>query len=229
MRPAIERLIGYRFHDGGLLEEALTHKSYAYERGAARHNERLEFLGDSALAAVVARLLFIEHPEEDEGRLSKMKSTLVSRGTLAIWARDLGIGPFLLLGQGEESTGGRDRSSILSNALEALIGAVYLDGGFEAAHDFIHRCFLDGREEFVETDFKSRLQEVVQKRHKVPPDYETVETEGPDHDKTFRVRVRLGKKLLGSGEGKTKKDAEQEAARDALARLGPPPKGKRAG
>lgn len=215
----LEELVGHRFRDPSLLEEALTHKSYAYERSALRHNERLEFLGDSVLAAVVAHRLFLDHPGEDEGRLSKHKASLVSRPTLARWADSVGLGAHLRLGAGEESTGGRVRPSILSNALEALIGALYLDGGYEAARKFVESRFLLARDEFVETDFKSRLQEVVQKRHKVPPEYRLVETSGPDHDKTFQVAVIVGSKTLGGGSGKTKKEAEQDAARDALKRL----------
>lgn len=215
-----EDLLGHGFRDPSLLDEALTHKSYAYERSALRHNERLEFLGDSVLAAVVAHRLFLDHPGEDEGRLSKLKASLVSRATLARWAEQIDLGPHLKLGAGEESTGGRERPSILSNALEAVIGALYLDGGYEAARKFVTTRFLTARDEFVESDFKSRLQEVVQKRHKVPPDYRLLETSGPDHDKTFKVTVLVGSRTLGSGKGKTKKEAEQDAAQNALKRLG---------
>ncbi len=213
---SLSELVGHGFRDPSLLEEALTHKSYAYERGTLRHNERLEFLGDSVLAAVVAHRLFLDHPAEDEGRLSKHKASLVSRPTLARWADEAGLGPHLKLGSGEESTGGRVRPSILANALEAVIGALYLDGGYEAARRFVEGRFLEARAAFVETDFKSRLQEVVQKRHKVPPEYRLVETAGPDHDKTFSVTVLVGARTLGTGSGKTKKEAEQDAARDAL-------------
>lgn len=215
----IEAVVGYRFKDGALLQEALTHKSYAFERGAPRHNERLEFLGDSVLAAVVAHRLFDLYPGEDEGRLSKMKAALVSRATLARWSADMGLGAHLLLGSGEESTGGRERPSILSNALEALIGAVYLDGGYRQASQFIHRRLLAQDESIVETDYKSRLQEIVQKRFKTPPDYRLVKATGPDHDKTFSVKVQMGGEVLGSGKGKSKKEAEQAAARDALQNL----------
>ncbi|HBL16829.1 MAG: ribonuclease III [Elusimicrobia bacterium GWA2_69_24] len=215
----LEEVIGYHFRNPALSREALTHKSYAYEKGELAHNERLEFLGDSVLAALVAHLLFAEHPEEDEGRLSKRKAALVSRSSLAAWAERLGLGRHMLLGTGEESTGGRTRPSILANALEALLGAVYLDGGFAAARDMLQRCCLDSGAEFVETDFKSRLQELVQKKHKVTPEYKLVETSGPDHDKSFSVEVTLGSRTLGEGDGKTKKEAEQAAASDALNRL----------
>jgi ribonuclease-3 len=219
MSASIEDVIGYRFRDAGLLREALTHKSHAFEKGIARHNERLEFLGDSVLAAVAAHRLFERYPDCDEGRLSKMKASLVSRATCAQLAQELDLGRFLLLGSGEEATGGRQRPSILSNALEAVIGAVYLDGGFDAARRVVVAHFPDFGEGFEETDYKSRLQEIVQKRHKVPPSYRLVKTTGPDHDKTFAVRVQLGSRTLGSGNGKTKKEAEQVAARDALRKL----------
>lgn len=219
MTPSIEEVIGYTFRDKELLLEALTHKSYAFERDIEAHNERLEFLGDSVLSVVVARLLFDEHPEEDEGRLSKHRASLVSRASLARWAERIELGVHLRLGTGEESTGGRSRPSLLANALEAVIGAVFIDGGFDAADDFVHRCFLDERGAFVETDFKSRLQEMVQKRHQSMPDYAILNATGPDHDKTFTVEVSFGSKSLGTGTGKTKKEAEQEAARDALLRL----------
>jgi ribonuclease-3 len=219
MPAPVEEIIGHSFVNGELLEEALTHKSHAFERGGGRHNERLEFLGDSVLAAVVAHHLFTEHPQEDEGRLSKMKAALVSRAALGKSAENLKLGIYMRLGQGEESTGGRERPSILSNALEAVIGAVYLDGGYKNAEQFIYRCILDKRDSFVETDYKSCLQEIVQKRHKVPPSYELLETAGPDHDKTFTVRVSLGSRRLGTGTGKTKKEAEQAAAHAAMKRM----------
>jgi len=219
MSASIEDVIGYRFRDAGLLREALTHKSHAFEKGIARHNERLEFLGDSVLAAVAAHRLFERYPDCDEGRLSKMKASLVSRATCAQLATGLDLGRFLLLGSGEEAMGGRQRPSILSNALEALIGAVYLDGGYDAARRVVEAHFPDFGEGFEETDHKSRLQELVQKRHKVPPSYRLVKTTGPDHDKTFAVRVQLGSRTLGAGNGKTKKEAEQAAARDALRKL----------
>ncbi|MFH1725934.1 MAG: ribonuclease III [Elusimicrobiota bacterium] len=216
---SIEDAIGYRFRDDRLLREAVTHKSRAYEKGTSEHNERLEFLGDSVLAVVVARVLFDEYPGEDEGRLSKRKAALVSRPTLAGWADRIDLGRYVLLGSGEEATGGRRRPSILANALEALIGAVYVDGGFAAASRVIHACFLDERDAFVERDFKSRFQEMVQKRHKVPPEYVLVKASGPEHDKTFSVKVRMGSRIYGTGHGKTKKEAEQAAASDALKRF----------
>jgi len=215
----LDEVIGYRFRNADLLKEALSHKSFASESKSAIYNERLEFLGDSILAAVVAHQLYVDYPQDAEGGLSKKKAVMVSRPSLADWATELNLGAYLFLGVGEESSGGRLRQSLLSNALEALIGAIYLDGGYAAAEKFIKRWYTDQHGSLVEADHKSRLQEVLQKKYKVPPTYEMTEAEGPDHDKTFRVSVILGKKALGKGEGKTKKEAEQAAARDALGNM----------
>lgn len=218
MTLPLEEVIGYRFKDPALLQEALSHRSFASESKTGVYNERLEFLGDSILAAVVAHELYAAHPSDAEGSLSKKKSQLVSRPSLARWAAELDLGKHLLLGVGEETSGGRSRQSLLANALEALIGAIYLDGGYAAAGRFIRHCL--GRHGLVEeTDHKSRLQEVLQKRYKVPPAYEVEHSAGPDHDKTFQVVVHLGRKVLGKGSGKTKKEAEQAAARAALEQM----------
>jgi ribonuclease-3 len=215
----LETVVGYRFRNPGLLKLALSHKSYASESGSGSYNERLEFLGDSVLAAVVAHQLFDEYPDEPEGGLSKKKSMLVSRPSLAAWAEELGLGAHLLLGVGEETTGGRTRQSLLANAVEALIGAIYLDGGYEPAATFVRAWCGRKHGSLLETDHKSRLQELLQKRHKTPPSYELVSAEGPEHDKTFSVLVRLAGRELGRGVGKNKKEAEQSAARDALSRM----------
>jgi ribonuclease III len=203
---SIERLIGYSFKNKDLLKEALTHKSYSTERGQILHNERFEFLGDSVLGLIVSYYLFIEHPSQDEGYLSKIKSVLVSRANLACWANSLNLGEHLFLGTGEQQTGGTKRGSILSNTFEALIGAIYLDGGLEAASIFIKR-WLHGQDMggMEEQDYKSALQEIVQKRLKRPPEYEIITAEGPEHDKVFTVRVLIGKKALGMGSGKKQK------------------------
>ncbi|MFA6092819.1 MAG: ribonuclease III [Elusimicrobiota bacterium] len=221
MQQSLSEALGYNFDRQDLLEEALTHKSYAFENGNCPHNERLEFLGDSVLAAVTAHHLFERYPAEDEGRLSKMKAALVSRPTLARWAETFRLADHLRLGSGEESTGGRERPSILSNAMEAVLGAVYLDGGYAAARTLILRCLESESVDIDETDYKSRLQEIVQKRHKTPPDYKLIKTSGPDHDKTFQVHVQYGARVLGAGCGKNKKEAEQAAAKDALQHLDP--------
>ncbi|OGS00326.1 MAG: ribonuclease III [Elusimicrobia bacterium RBG_16_66_12] len=219
MAEPLEEVIGYRFGDAGLLKLAMSHKSFTSESGSGACNERLEFLGDSVLAAVVAHQLFSEYPDEPEGNLSKKKSLLVSRPSLAAWAEELGLGQHLYLGVGEETTGGRTRQSLLANALEALIGAIYLDGGYDAASVFIRTWCARRHGSLLETDHKSRLQEILQKKHKVPPTYEIASSAGPDHDKTFTVTVRIGEDRLGTGTGKSKKEAEQAAARDALSRM----------
>lgn len=219
MGEPLEAVIGYRFRNPDLLKLAMSHKSFASESGSGAYNERLEFLGDSVLAAVVAHQLFDEYPDDAEGGLSKKKSLLVSRPSLAAWGEELGLGAHLLLGIGEETTGGRTRQSLLANAVEALIGAVYLDGGYEPAAVFVRTWCARKHGSLLETDHKSRLQELLQKRHKTPPTYELASADGPDHDKTFRVLVRLADRELGRGSGKNKKEAEQAAARDALSRI----------
>lgn len=215
----LERALGARFKNRALLEEALTHKSYAMELGGALpYNERLEFLGDSVLSAAVAHYLFNRYPDVDEGRLSQLKSALVSRPSLTVWGRDLDVGQFLRLSEGENASGGRDRDSIVGNAMEALIGALYLDAGFDAARALIEKL-LAKRKRPVTVDHKSRLQEWVQQRYKAPPAYEVLRSFGPDHAKTFEVEVVVAMKRLGLGAGKTKKEAQQAAARDALKKI----------
>lgn len=217
-RP-LEEVVGYRFKDPALLKQALSHKSYASESGSGVYNERLEFLGDSVLASVVAHAVYAGYPDEPEGNLSKKKSLLVARPSLALWGEELGIGAHLHLGVGEESTGGRTRQSLLANAVEALIGAIYLDGGYDAAAKFIRAWYAERHGSLLETDHKSKLQEILQKRHKSPPTYETTSATGPDHDKVFLITVRIGERELGRGTGKSKKEAEQAAASDALAKM----------
>ena len=214
----IEKKIRVRFRNPKLLEEAFTHKSYAIEHGAPSNNERMEFLGDSVISAVVAHWLFKRFSAVDEGRLSKMKSQIVSRANLSLWAEDLQLGQYLFLSQGEEATGGRKRESLLGNVYEALVGAIFLDQGFAVAQRFIMR-HLSKKKRIVENDFKSRLQEIVQKKYKVPPSYCVVAETGPDHEKKFTLEVRINKRVLGLGEGRSKKEAEQLAAKEALKAL----------
>ncbi len=214
----LEKKIQIKFKNKALLEEALTHKSFAVEQGGVPFNERLEFLGDSVFNTVIATLLFQRYPDVDEGKLSKYKSQLVARPSLLAWGKLLKVGAFLNLSESEEMTGGRERESLLANVMEALIGAIYLDQGFEKAQEFILTHF-GKKKRIVENDFKSALQEMIQKKHKIPPSYTVIEEEGPDHDKVFHVEVRIKKKALGVGEGKSKKEAEQEAARAALKKL----------
>ncbi|MCM2267612.1 MAG: ribonuclease III [Elusimicrobiales bacterium] len=213
---SLEEVIGYRFRDKELLAEALTHKSHATEQGSPRHNERLEFLGDSVLGLVVSYYLFLKNPSEDEGFLSKTKSAMVSRANLARWAETLNLGRHLSLGAGEHLSGGSHRHSILANALEAVLGAVYLDGGLSCAEKIIIPWVEGQAPEKLDADNKSALQELIQKKHKRPPDYELMTETGPEHDKVFTVRVHLGKKTLGLGTGKNKKEAQQAAAKNAL-------------
>ncbi len=219
MYTDLEPIIGYCFRNKDILKEALTHKSFAGERRSARHNERLEFLGDSVLGAIVADYIYNQCPHEEEGVLSKVKANLVSRRNLYLWGKQLNLGQFMYLGHGELATGGRERESIISNAVEAVIGAVYLDGGYSAAETMILPWVRT--QELVQDvrDFKSILQEFLQKRGPHTPDYEVIQTVGPEHDKVFTVQVSLDGRVLGRGKGHNKKMAEQAAAQHALEQL----------
>ncbi|MDT3443776.1 MULTISPECIES: ribonuclease III [unclassified Pseudofrankia] len=211
--------------DPRLLDRALTHRSYAYENGNLPTNERLEFLGDAVLQLVVTDALYRRHPDLAEGALAKQRASVVNMRALAAVARDIGpagIGPYLLLGKGEETTGGRDKPSILADTLEALIGAVYLELGLEVASEFVHRHFdplLDeaaGRGAGL--DWKTSLQERTAELGMGPPDY-VVTDSGPDHAKRFRARARISDRIYGEGEGGSKKEAEQRAAEHAFVAL----------
>ena len=217
LRKELENIIKIKFNDKKLLELALTHKSYAFENGKNEWNERLEFLGDSILSAVVSSFLYKKHKEYDEGQLSKLKANLVSRTILAFWAKEIDLGKYLLFGKGEIFSGGRKRSSLLSNGMEALIGAVYLDQGFEVVRIFIEEKIKDVS--FTYKDYKSFLQEIVQSNNKIVPQYRVVKEEGPDHKKVFVIEVFWRNKLRGLGRGKNKKEAEQKAAKDALSKM----------
>jgi ribonuclease III len=224
---ALEERLGHRFQDPQMLERALTHRSRANEdaTGATIDNESLEFLGDAVLGFVMADLLFRDFPELDEGQKSKIKASLVSTTTLADLARELGLGQFLALGRGEEKTGGRNKQALLADGYEAVIAAVYLDGGIDTARTFIAREFTERLEdvrspEFWGRDYKSALQEVVQARELPLPEYVVAAESGPDHRKIFHVEVRVAGEGMGSARGASKKAAEQEAARQALERLG---------
>jgi ribonuclease-3 len=221
----LEQRIGYRFRDVGLLEHALTHKSKAHEdaTGGVVDNESLEFLGDAVLGFVVADLLYREFPHFQEGQKSKAKAALVSTAALAELAQRIGLGAYLLLGRGEEKTGGRHKQALLADGCEAVIAAVYLDGGVEAARNFILNELADEIEhvrspDFLR-DFKSALQERLQADGRPLPEYEVTAERGPDHDKRFHVTVRVGDVVLADSEGRTKKEAEQLAARHALTAL----------
>jgi ribonuclease-3 len=220
---ALERALQYRFRDRGLLEQALTHTSRANEdiSGGVADNESLEFLGDALLGFIVADVLFREFPEYDEGEKSKSKAVLVSTATLARQAERLQLGSHLLLGRGEEKTGGRRKQALLADGYEAIIAAIYLDGGIDQARAFIAREFAallaDVRDRGASgQDYKSALQELLQGRELPLPDYRLVGTIGPDHQKQFQVEVVVNGETLGQATGPSKKEAEQEAARVAL-------------
>ncbi len=224
---ALQSAIGYRFRDRGLLEHAMTHTSRANEdvTGGVIDNESLEFLGDAVLGFVIADALFREFPDWDEGEKSKTKASMVSTFALAKQAERLRLGDHLLLGRGEEKTGGRRKQALLADAYEALIAAVYLDGGIEAARAFIKREFSSLIAEAKrlgisgQQDYKSGLQELVQARSQPLPEYRLVGTFGPDHDKRFEVEVLVGGESLARASGPSKKEAEQEAAKRALENL----------
>src|SRR5262245_43922181 len=222
----LQRAINYRFRDRGLLEHAMTHTSRANEdvSGGVVDNESMEFLGDALLGFVVADMLFREFPDYDEGQKSKTKAAVVSTASLARRADRLQLGDHLLLGRGEEKTGGRRKQALLADGYEALIAAIYLDGGIEPARAFIVRGFAplldDARSAGVTgQDFKSALQELLQARDMPLPEYRLVSTFGPDHRKPFEIEVVVRGEALASATGSSKKDAEQEAARSALEKL----------
>ena len=221
---ALEERLGYSFRNRALLETALTHSSYANENRASGIvcNERLEFLGDSVLGVTVADFLSRHFPDMPEGRMTRLRAELVCEQSLHRVALELHLGDYLRLGKGEEHNGGRKRASILSDAVEAVIAAMYLDAGMETAAGFIHRCLLDdvrAIETPTFTDYKTSLQELVQRHSGQVLSYELVGEEGPDHAKTFRVQVCLNGEPLGRGTGRTKKKAEQTAAANALEAL----------
>jgi ribonuclease III len=216
----LEKELGYSFADVSLLTRALTHVSYNREKSAG-HNEVLEFLGDAVLDLAISDLLIRSFPERSEGDLSKMRAALVNSAVLAQKAAVLDLGPALRLGKGEERSGGRTKASILAGAFEALLGAVYRDSGYEAARRVVERYFAaDIKEKKLgQQDYKTRLQEISQMLFQAPPHYRLVSETGPDHDKGFVTEIAVGGKVLGKGEGRTKKQSEQEAARQALSEL----------
>ena len=222
---ALQQTIGYRFRDRGLLEHAMTHTSRANEdvSGGVRDNESLEFLGDAVLGFLIADLLFNEFPEHDEGQKSKIKAAMVSTATLGRLAERLSLGEHLLLGRGEEKTGGRQKQALLADSYEALIAAIYLDGGVEHVRAFVAREFAalvdEARVGTAGQDYKSALQELVQSRNEPLPEYRLIGTVGPDHRKLFQVEVVVNGGPVADATGTSKKEAEQEAARLALERL----------
>ena len=224
----LEKELGYSFSDAALLLRALTHVSYDREKSAG-HNEVLEFLGDAVLDLAISDVLIRSFPQKSEGDLSRMRAALVNSAVLAEKAALLNLGFLLRLGKGEERSGGRDKPSILAGAFEALLGAVYRDGGYEAARRLVERYFVaDVREKSLgQQDYKTRLQEISQMLFHSPPSYRLVSESGPDHDKCFVTEIVVGGNVLGEGKGKTKKQSEQEAAKQALEKLQQPPEAKR--
>ena len=218
----LEQKIGYKFRDFSLLERAMMHSSYTNERSLPKYqcNERLEFLGDAVLELVSSEFLFKGSPKMPEGELTKTRASMVCEPSLALCARDIDLGSYLLLGKGEEATGGRMRDSVTSDAMEALIGAVYMDGGFTSAKEFIHRFVLtDLEDKKLFYDSKTILQEMVQAEKLGTITYRLVKAEGPDHNKSFHTEVLIGNKVSGKGVGRTKKASEQQAAYEAILSL----------
>lgn len=222
---ALEAKLGYSFDDRRLLERALTHRSYANEdEQTVGDNQRLEFLGDAVLGLIVANELFHRDREVQEGALSTRQAQMVCEPTLADLARELELGNYLRLGRGEATSGGRDKSSLLADAYEALLAAIYLDGGLQAAENVVISQLGDALNEVHETsaptDYKSRLQTVIQRDKAVQPEYRIIDESGPPHDKIFVAEVRVDGRPLGAGRGRSKKEAEQQAAEEALEILG---------
>ena len=218
----LEGILNYKFKDQSILRLALTHSSYANELRdkSSDYNERLEFLGDSVLGIVISEYVYSEHPEFKEGELTKMRSKIVCESTLAEVAAELELGEYMLFGKGEALTGGRTRRSILADAFEALIAALFLDGGFEIVKPFIFAFMQDkidmAEKGLIVDDYKTHLQELIQTKKDNRIKYELMEEKGPDHRKLFRTAVKLNGTVIGIGEGKSKKESEQEAAKMAL-------------
>ena len=220
--PELEDALGVRFTDADLRRTALTHRSYAFERSETVTNERLEFLGDSVLGIVVTDMAYRTYPDMPEGSLAKLRAAIVNMTALADVSRTLALGDHLLLGKGEEQSGGRDKASILADALEAVLGAVYLDLGLDAARALIERLFRPRMEAYVrgegDRDYKTILQERASQALRSLPEYRLRDV-GPDHEKEFTATVYLGGQPYGQGTGRSKKEAEQQAAQEAFARL----------
>lgn len=222
----IQEMIDYRFKDLELLKKALIHRSFAHSVGkrAIDSNERLEFLGDAILNLVVTEHLYRSFPEEREGELTQIKSVVVSKAILAKVARKMNLGQYIRLSLSEEQSGGRQRTSIVADAYEALLGAIYLDGGIEPVRKLVTKSILNDLDDIIivseeHTNYKSLLLEYIQAREKGYPQYEVCFEEGPDHEKLFTVEVRVGGRKLGEGTGRSKKEAEQKAAKMAMERL----------
>ena len=219
---SLDRALGVSFDDAALRTAALTHRSYAFEHGTEITNERLEFLGDSVLGLVVTDMAYASYPDLPEGALAKLRAAIVNMVALADVARSLGLGDMVLLGKGEELSGGRDKSSILADALEAVFGAIYLDRGLDVARELIERLFRPRMEAYArgegDRDYKTILQELASQELRSMPEYR-LEERGPDHAKEFTATVFVAGEALGTGMGRSKKEAEQQAAREAHSRI----------
>lgn len=220
---AFQKAAGFKFKNNDLLNLSFMHRSVSNETGSKVNNERLEFLGDSILGAVCATLLYKTYTDKNEGDLAKIKAVVVSEDVLSEIALDLGIDKMLLLGKGEENSGGRAKKAILADAMEALIGALYLDSGYKPAFDFVARCLVPQIDRATgadyHKDYKSLLQEFCQREYRCYPDYRLVKKTGPEHDRIFWMEVRVKDTVYGSGTGRNKKSAEQEAAKLAYEAL----------
>lgn len=218
----LQKSLDYSFNNSEVLREALTHSSFANESKIkkVKHNERLEFLGDSILSLVISEYIFIKYKHLPEGELTKVRANVVCEPSLAARSREIKLGQYLLLGKGEEFTGGRQRESILADAFEALIGAIYIDGGIEVVKGFILQHFLESidlaSKGILFRDYKTHLQELLQSKTSEKITYHVVNEYGPDHNKVFEVEVLIGNKVIGRGRGKSKKEAEQRAAEEAI-------------
>src|SRR3989338_1790722 len=221
----LEAIISISFKDKSLLTLAFVHKSFINEHSSERHyNERIEFLGDAVLELSETQFLYKEYPDQPEGQLTNWRSALVKGKNLARVSKELNLGQYLLLSRGEELSGGREKEYILANTLEALIGAIYLDKGFQVADEFILKNIAQLLDEIIEkglnVDSKSRVQELAQDRYNLTPTYELISESGPDHDKNFVMGIYFGKRLAGEGNGPSQQDAEQSAAQDAMKKEG---------
>ncbi len=223
MYSEFEAKIEYVFKNKELLIQALTHSSFSYENEKVKNNERLEFLGDAVLELCTSDFLYKKFNDFSEGQLTKLRASIVCEDNLAKISKQLQLGKYLRLGKGEENSNGRQRNSTLSDAFEAVIGAAYLDGGFDAAKALVHRLVTvdvnASQSIYFPNDYKTQLQEMVQQENGVPVSYKILEQFGPDHNKTFVAQVSQGNNILGKGKGKTKKEAEQQAAFEALEAL----------
>jgi len=216
----VQDLIGYQFHDESLLQMGLTHRSYSHAAGSGMSNERLEFLGDSVLGLVIAEQLYRDHPNMHEGELTKTKALMVNESTLADISKDIELNKYVRLAREEDRSGGRERPSIISDAFESIIAAVFLDGGIKAAREVVLRIIYVRKEDIVSDasrrNFKGEFLELIQARGEGFPRYDVASEEGPDHEKVFTVDVYIGAEKVGTGSGSTKKEAEQKAASVAL-------------